>query len=1104
VKEQIMAKENAVAKKQAKPGSQIKFDDAGFFVLRAPLLPLAEFLVWSAGTSAATVLHDEAALAQALTTDRGLLRERLRALVAQPEISDAIFVASPDLDEYVEHWRREPESKRGARVEGALVRYFTRMCSRATPFGLFAATALGQIGATTDLQVATRQRCERHTRLDMDYLFALVNTLVKDRALQRALPYRPNNSLYNTADRLRYVEARLSGKRRSYHLVAVEQTEYLTTTLERAAAGATLTELAAALVDEEITQAEAEGFIEQLIENQILVPDLALPITGAEPIHPVIAKLRSTTLESAAATVLEQVRDELAALDAAGLGVTPQQYQTIAEKLNSLPAKVELPRLFQVDLVRPANEATLSTAVVEEISAGAELLRSLFGGTYEDELSRFREAFSKRYEEREVSLVEALDDDLGIGFPVGGQANGHAPLLNGLALPGGGDAHSQWRQRESYLLEKLAETWAAGRTELTLTDKDIEALKLKEPLPWMDTFSALCKLAAPSPAALAQGDFQVLLESAGGASGANLLGRFCHADAALQAEVERYLRAEEAHQPEAVFAEIAHLPEGRIGNILARPVLRDYEIPYLGASGAASERQLPVTDLLVSVRAGRVVLRSARLGCEVIPRLTSAHNWGYERASVYKFLCALQTQNRLPGVAWNWGALESAPFLPRVTFGRLVLAQARWLVSKEELQKLNAASAQARFQAVQQWRAARKLPRYVVLADDDNTLPIDLENTLSVDAFIQIVKERSRAVLRELWPAPEQLCARGAEGAFVHELIVPFIRKDEGGRMKDEAENRQSFHPSSLILHPSKRSFAPGSEWLYAKLYCGTATADQVLREVVQPVAQRIIAAGAADHWYFVRYSDPDHHLRLRFQGEPGRLLTQVWPQVQAALAPLLAEGRVWRVQLDTYEREVERYGGAAGIGLAERLFYADSVAVAELLELSDTGDAGMDERWRLALCGIDRLLTDLGFDAAGKLEFFQRARKNFLAEFRADENLNEQLSERYRQERKRLEALLDSQRAAESELAPGLEVLERRSQRIAPIAAALRTAEREGRLTQPLSELAWSYAHMHVNRLLRSAQRQQEMVLYDLLTRLYSAQAARQRQPQVAQALAA
>src|SRR6185295_7783108 len=95
---------------------------------------------------------------------------------------------------------------------------------------------------------------------------------------------------------------------------------------------------------------------------------------------------------------------------------------------------------------------------------------------------------------------------------------------------------------------------------------------------------------------------------------------------------------------EAVFAEIVHLPEGRIGNIAARPVLRAYEIPYLGCSGAALDRQIPVTDLRVAVRGGRVRLRSERLGREVIPRLTCAHNFSRRSLGLYRFLCALQLE----------------------------------------------------------------------------------------------------------------------------------------------------------------------------------------------------------------------------------------------------------------------------------------------------------------------------------------------------------------------------------------------------------------------------------------------------------------------------
>ena len=41
------------------------------------------------------------------------------------------------------------------------------------------------------------------------------------------------------------------------------------------------------------------------------------------------------------------------------------------------------------------------------------------------------------------------------------------------------------------------------------------------------------------------------------------------------------------------------------------------------------------------------------------------------------------------------------------------------------------------------------------------------------------------------------------------------------------------------------------------------------------------------------------------------------------------------------------------------------------------------------------------------------------------------------------------------------------------------------------LDELVASYLHMQVNRLLRSAQREQELVLYELLIRHYQAQRA-------------
>src|SRR5207244_1288301 len=157
--------------------------------------------------------------------------------------------------------------------------------------------------------------------------------------------------------------------------------------------------------------------------------------------------------------------------------------------------------------------------------------------------------------------------------------------------------------------------------------------------------------------------------SAWGPSGVRLLGRFCHADERLRRLVSEHLREEErALGPEVVAAEIVHLPDGRTGNVLCRPTLRDHEIPFLGRSGAPTDRQIPSSDLMVSVGGGRVVLRSARLGVRVVPRLSVAHNFAGHGVSVYRFLCRLQEDGVAGALVWDWGPFESRPFLPRVTY----------------------------------------------------------------------------------------------------------------------------------------------------------------------------------------------------------------------------------------------------------------------------------------------------------------------------------------------------------------------------------------------------------------------------------------------------
>lgn len=1062
----------------------------GFFALRTPLLPVDELERWSSGLEAPAA-GGEADLGERVERDRRRLRARLREIVDRPEVREALYVASPSLVAALESWRRRPEGKKGQRAERALVRYFTRMCSRPTPFGLFSgcsSAALVDSDGPTRIELAARPRYRRSSRPDTEYLFTLCRELCRDPRVRRQLTVRPNSSLYRAAGRLRYAELHLEAGGRAYRRVAVEECPFVRAALERAAGGAVADEVARAVAaadpDGEVDGDEAAAFVDELVASQLLVPDLSPAVTGREPIYELIEQLRRLAGAEAVTGALERLRDRLADLDGRGLGAEPATYETLARELEGLPVAPEPSRLLQVDMSKPLVAAHLGREVREEIERGVGLLRRLCGVPPESALSQFRAAFVERYgDARLVPLVEALDEEVGLGFGADGLGStDRGPLLDGLGIRRltGSPSTTNWGAKENLLLHKLEAALREGAGEIEISDEELESFPEAELPPLPDSFRVTGRLAAASQQALERGDFRFWLHTGFGPSGARLLGRFCHGDPELARRVSEQLRAEEAVEPDAVFAEVVHLPEGRIGNVLCRPVLRGYEIPYLGRSGAPAERQIPVNDLDVTVVGDSILLRSRRLGRRVIPRNTTAHNFEFGALPVYRFLCSLQTWGLQPGLYWSWEAFDTLDFLPRVTSGRLVLSRARWRASRAEIAGLEAGGPAERYRAVQEWRRRRRLPRQVLLRESDNELLVDLDNSLSADAFLSVARKRPAVELFEPFPGAGEHPVAGPEGRYLHELVVPY---------RTLGEIRRSTEVGRPV-GPVRRSFPPGSEWLYAKLYAGPATADRVLFEAVEPIARRAVERGAADRWFFLRYTDPSHHLRVRFHGRPEALHREVLPQLEEAVR---RQGLVQRFQLDTYEREVERYGGPRGIPLAEQVAYLDSETVSALLRHL-TGDGGAEARWRLALAGAARLFDDFGVSSDERLEQMERVRRSLEREFAVG---RKPLAHRLRQERRSLEALLAGEAGGDPLVAAGLAELRRRSRRLEPVVAELARLERRGRLALPLAYINLSFVHMFFNRLIRSDARAHELVLYDFLLQLERSRAARARQAQ-------
>jgi lantibiotic biosynthesis protein len=228
----------------------------------------------------------------------------------------------------------------------------------------------------------------------------------------------------------------------------------------------------------------------------------------------------------------------------------------------------------------------------------------------------------------------------------------------------------------------------------------------------------------------------------------------------------------------------------------------------------------------------------------------------------------------------------------------------------------------------------------------------------------------------------------------------------------------------------------------------------------------------------------------LRLHGDPARLAGEVQPALQGYLASLSESGWFWRVMVDTYQRETERYGGPHGIVLAEEIFHADSEAALALIERY-AGEASGDLRWRLALRGSEGLLAAAGLTLPQRRDVLRRWLGLVPAGTGRTTNLH-RLNDHYRAQRAAVETALGPASALPEELKDGAAILERRNERMLPVLTELRRLEREDQLIDTVGGLLGSFLHMSINRLIRDDSRGVETMIYDFLDRTYHAALAR------------
>ncbi len=847
----------------------------------------------------------------------------LRDIVADPVVREAIAVSSSSLARTLDTIDAggSVAPKKLRRAVLAVTSYLLRMTTRPTPFGLMAGVATARFGPRAAVRLGRDHR--KNVRVDAGWLAAVVRHRESDLEVVRPLRVVLNNLCTVRGDRLvlAYLPSPKDGAERAPRELSVRYSALVREVARLARRPIRFADLVEQLgtTFEQATPAKLEPLLLDLVARQLLLTELSPPPSAADPLEYVLAQLPD---DAALTTSREALRSY--AVKPVGAGRSEWQEATAVVRG---AGTVDGPP--QVDLAYDAS-VTLPVHVAAEVErAASTLVRLTPSNLTPAHLRHYHLDFLERYGDRQlVPLLELLDAGSGLDAPAGYEV----PLSLRPKPPADLTSRPEPPGRARLLGRLAQQAVLDGVDEIVLDDATLDRLA---PDGADDRHPAELELGvevvASSVAALEAGDFQIVVggwlqSTTAGAIG----GRF--------ASLLGNLELGPPDPTGVVTAQVEFPPaEPRSANVTRVPRQLGHTLSVGLFTDPADPSVLGVDELLVGADHQRMYLWSARLGVEVVPATLHVLDSHRLAPNVVRFLSELAVGRQRACAPWDWGRTgELLPFLPRVRHGRIVLSPASW---RPDPALADLALPDEQWQHLfHDWRKRWRVPTTAYLTVADNRIGIDLDAPLHQALLRHELSRRPEATLVET-PAGSGL-GTGWLAGHAHELVLTLRSR--------QPEPVASAPPVST----GRRQHYPGGEWIYGKLYAPEDRHQHLIAHSLQVL--RSALPDVVDRWFFVRFRDPQPHLRIRLHGQPAALLGGVLPLLHDWAAELCAANLAQRLVLDTYEPEMARYGGPEVLDAAERAFHADSEAVVAQVRLMPTLSPALSVELLLAAGMVD------------------------------------------------------------------------------------------------------------------------------------------------------
>lgn len=838
---------------------------------------------------------------------------------------EAIYLASPNL---YNSFKKESlnSTKKEEMLKSSIYRYINRMSTRSTPFGLFAGVGIGHFSNSSNIQLGRLNKYSTRSRPDMEWLLEVIFLIEEDLEVIEHTHIQTNDMALIIGDRVKIPYAVRIGNNKEISVKLINPLKDLLLMTKKPVIFKDVVDKLQQIYPN-VSKSVINNFMKELLEKEILLTELRPSLEESNPMEYLISILECIKKDNKYIDKLKEIQKLFYRYDNTPIG---EGIHLLNEIKHSMKTITHTKNLIQVDTLLDLENNELNEEVGKEFALIADLLwyLSCQDKKADSYLKSYHNTFIENYgTEREIPILELFSDEEGIGIPDDYYSVNDNKHLN------------DHKNIQQMLLDTIMQGVKKGRKTVYLSDKILKrAKKHKYIKDAPNSLELYGELKIESFESLDNGEFEIILNTLNGSREAGqTFGRFMDMFSTDIKERLNYIHQElqKEYLPNGILVDINYLSNFyRTNNLIIGEHYKEHSLT-LGTIHSNFTENININDVYVGATTDRFYFKSKRLNKELV--FTAGDMLNYENSPpIYKFM-----RNVSLSLFENWNGLTqnlpvNLPYIPRIKYNKTIIQPAKWNFTIDLID--NSLSKYTEYEWIEffkKWKDKWELPRYVSMAFLDNRLLLDLENNSSINEIRNQLKKTPKVQFIENIMMNEKHKNFHVKNLynkpFFMEFVVPLKKKSNFTpltplNINDVDKTKKDTDESYIKL--------PGSEYFYVKIYIPYKLQDDFICNKLIPFCYKMESTQNIDSFYFIRYKDEEHHLRVRFKGDQKKILENFVSQFFSFAQENVNKKIIKKITVDTYHREVNRYGGPLLINKAENFFNTDTKLVYNLLKL--------------------------------------------------------------------------------------------------------------------------------------------------------------------------